>query len=308
MSEAVMTEATEAGKASSTSPGSILAAARNERGITIDQLALTLRYAPRQLAALEAGDYAALPGATVVRGMMRAYAKHVGIDPEPLLAQLRTSLSSPPPTVKMNEMSVPFPVRPTPVYRYYILGSLVLILLALLMLGQWSDSIQSFVQGLSPAPSQQATQGPRTVILNPAASQSLSSESVPAVAPTVAAESVVVPPAAMQPPAVQPAAAPLAPAVAAKPEVIKPEPAALPANQKRIVLKFEVDSWVQIRNANDETVMNMLNPAGTERVVTGRPPFNMVIGAATGVRIQYNNAPVDLTPHIRDDVARFTLN
>jgi cytoskeleton protein RodZ len=298
MSEVVISAPTASSGASSAPPGSILAEARNERGITIDQLALTLRYSPRQLAALEAGDYAALPGATVVRGMMRAYAKHVGVDPEPLIAQLRASLASPPPTVKMNEMSVPFPVRPTPVYRYYILGSLVLVLLAILMLGQWSDSIQSFVQAISPAQTSQGAHSSNTVTLSSASSQPLSSESVTAVAPPVIEDPV----------AASSAAAPIAPAVAAKPEPTKAEPALVPANQKRIVLKFEVDSWVQIRNANDETLMNMLNPAGTERVVTGRPPFNLVIGAATGVRVQYNNAPFDLTPHIREDVARVTLN
>ncbi|MSQ19521.1 MAG: DUF4115 domain-containing protein [Betaproteobacteria bacterium] len=294
MSEVVMTEASASPEAGSGTPGSILAAARNERGMTIDQLALALRYSAKQLAALEAGNYAALPGATVVRGMMRAYAKHVGVDPEPLLAQLRASLVSPPPTVKMNEMSVPFPGRSTPIYRYYIFGSLILVLLAILMLNQWSDSIQSFVQGFSSAPV--ATQEARPVTLMPATPQPLSTDNIAVVEPPAPAEPVVTPP------------GPTPPAVAAKPAIVKPEPPVPSASQKRIVLKFEVDSWVQIRSANDETLMNMLNPAGTERVVTGRPPFNLVIGAATGVRVQYNNAPYDLTPHIRDDVARITLN
>ena len=286
-----MTAASEASGATVGLPGSILANARNERGMTIDQLALALRYSPKQLTALEAGDYAALPGVTVVRGMMRAYAKHVGLDPEPLLVQLRTSLSAPPPKVKMNEMSVPFPVRSTPVYRYYILGSLILVLLALLMLNQWSDSIQSFIQGVSGAPAPLSTQASRSVTLTSNTSQPLSSENVAAVEPQpIPAEPVI---AVVTPPP--------------PPVAVKPEPAT-PASQKRIVLKFEDDSWVHIRNAKDETLFHMFNPAGTEQVVTGRPPFNLVIGAANGVRIQYDNAPFDLAPHIREGVARLVLN
>jgi cytoskeleton protein RodZ len=54
--------------------------------------------------------------------------------------------------------------------------------------------------------------------------------------------------------------------------------------------------------------MAQLNPAGSERVVEGRPPFSVVIGNAHHVRITYDDRPVDLTPHIRVEVARFTLD
>jgi len=44
-----------------------------------------------------------------------------------------------------------------------------------------------------------------------------------------------------------------------------------------------------------------------ERVVVGVPPFSVVIGNAQHVRVTYDDEPFDLTPHIRVEVARFTL-
>lgn len=70
------------------SPGAILVAARQEYGLTVEQIANHLNLAPRQVMALEADDYAALPAAAVARGFLRSYAKLMRLDPAPLLAML----------------------------------------------------------------------------------------------------------------------------------------------------------------------------------------------------------------------------
>jgi len=41
--------------------------------------------------------------------------------------------------------------------------------------------------------------------------------------------------------------------------------------------------------------------------VVGVPPFEVVIGNAQQVRLFYNDKPVDLIPHVKVEVARFTL-
>ena len=78
----------EANNAGPRAPGAWLAAARREHGLTVEQVASQLNLAPRQVAALEADDYAALPGMVIVRGFLRAYAKLLKVDPAPLLALL----------------------------------------------------------------------------------------------------------------------------------------------------------------------------------------------------------------------------
>ena len=61
-------------------PGQALAAQREAMGWSVEQVADQLKLAVRQVIALEAGDYAALPSPAVTRGFVRAYAKLVKLD------------------------------------------------------------------------------------------------------------------------------------------------------------------------------------------------------------------------------------
>ena len=69
-------------------PGAELAAQREALGMTVDQIADQLKLAPRQVIAIEKGDYDALPNMAVTRGFIRAYAKAVRLDPAPLVAMI----------------------------------------------------------------------------------------------------------------------------------------------------------------------------------------------------------------------------
>lgn len=60
-------------------PGAMLARARAERQLGIPDVAERLKYGARQIEALEADDYGRLAGTTFVRGMIRSYAKLVGM-------------------------------------------------------------------------------------------------------------------------------------------------------------------------------------------------------------------------------------
>jgi cytoskeleton protein RodZ len=103
-------------------------------------------------------------------------------------------------------------------------------------------------------------------------------------------------PAAIAP--AKPAAAPSAPAA--------PEQAAA-SGTSRITLQFDGESWVEIRSGSGKLLVASLHTAGTERLVSGLPPFEVVIGNAQQVRLTYNDKPVDLSPYVKVEVARFTL-
>jgi cytoskeleton protein RodZ len=70
-------------------PGAELAAQREALGMTVDQIADQLKLAPRQVIAIEKGDYDSLPNMAVTRGFIRAYAKAVRLDPAPLVAMIQ---------------------------------------------------------------------------------------------------------------------------------------------------------------------------------------------------------------------------
>ena len=50
-----------------------------------------------------------------------------------------------------------------------------------------------------------------------------------------------------------------------------------------------------------------LNPAGSAQSISGQPPFRLVVGNASGVRVLFNDRSVDLAPYTQVDVARLTL-
>jgi len=70
---------------------------------------------------------------------------------------------------------------------------------------------------------------------------------------------------------------------------------------------FNIESWVEVRDAGNRILLSQLNPSGVEHHVEGRPPFSLVVGNARGVQLTYNGKPVDLAPHTRVEVARLTL-
>ena len=76
---------------------------------------------------------------------------------------------------------------------------------------------------------------------------------------------------------------------------------------KRIELEFDQPSWVEIKQANGKILLSQLNQGGTNQVIEGMPPFEVVIGNAASVRLKYNDAPVDLRPYFKVDVARLKL-
>ena len=74
-------------KADSLSPGATLRAARESKGISIEQVAKETLLTSRYLKALEADDYDTLPGTTFVRGYLRRYASIVGVSADELVAE-----------------------------------------------------------------------------------------------------------------------------------------------------------------------------------------------------------------------------
>lgn len=261
------------------SPGKRLAAARAERNLSVADVSEKIKYGVKQIAAIEADDYAKLPGTTFVRGMIRSYAKLVQLDPQPLLAEL--SRRDFPPAVAVDlraSEQEPFLESGRKSNRINVLMSLVALLAVAAVVYEWY---------LSPPSTGEL------VTITPKVPKSEVAEAPPAQA------SATPQPGAMDAPAIKPQsqATPLpAPAVSVK-----------PGGSKRIELEFDQVSWVEIKQTNGKILLSQLNPAGSKQAIEGAPPFEVVIGNAPSVRLTYNDAPVDLRPYFKVDVARLTL-
>lgn len=275
-----------------TEPGfAALTQAREAAGLSLEDVARQLKFAPRQLQALEAGELQRLPGGTFVRGMVRSYARLLHLDPEPLLAQVGAH-AAPQDAERLAQrfrQPVPFSDGARRSNLAYVALSLALLAVVVVVALEWRQERASAPRMAFVSAAQQPAEPPRAAIAEP-----------PRVTVASAAPSPRVQAARVQ--ATQgPAKQVQVPAAARSAD----EPAA--AGQGRIVLQFDGESWVEIHSGTGKLLVAQLHASGTERVVSGVPPFAVVIGNAQQVRISYNDKPVDLMPYVKVEVARFTL-
>ena len=75
--------------------GPYLSTLREERGLSIDEVARVTRVAPRFLEALEQEDFTQLPASVFTKGYIRAYCQAVGVPVEEALSRYRESVGVP---------------------------------------------------------------------------------------------------------------------------------------------------------------------------------------------------------------------
>jgi cytoskeleton protein RodZ len=115
---------------------------------------------------------------------------------------------------------------------------------------------------------------------------------------------------AQEPPPVN-VSAPIAatPEPGAAPTVSVPASAAAPTAESAIRLTFTEVSWVEVLDASGKQLLSQNNPAGSEVRLDGKGPFQVLIGNASGTRLEYRGKPIELGPMTsRDNVARVKLN
>lgn len=73
-------------------PGAQLRQAREQAGLSVEQVAAETRIAARHLSMIEAEDFTGLPGRTYAIGFSRSYAKAVGLDDAMIAREVRATL------------------------------------------------------------------------------------------------------------------------------------------------------------------------------------------------------------------------
>ena len=321
--------------------GVVLREAREHLGLSVADVANQIKFAPRQIEAIEAGDYQQLPEEAFLRGFIRSYAKILQLDAQKLLAALPNAKTATMELTIPPSVGVPFPSANS------LLRQNIILLAAAAVIAVIAGGIALW-NYMSPIKHTEVAQVETPVTL-PAEEQTVPASTAPdeqVKKPTVTDE----PKAKKQPESVQPEAKPqtkpvaklekpvikpevkpvemlgLAPSIKteAKPEV-KPEvkpvmsQQAIPAASEtqtgdstkvtQLRLEFGEESWTEIRDKDDKILSSQVNPAGSELVVYGRAPFTMLIGHGLSARLYHNGKQVDLTPYINkySEVAHVTL-
>jgi cytoskeleton protein RodZ len=290
------------------SPGAILAAERERQGLARADIAQRLHMSVSQVEALESGNYARLPRGTFLRGFTRNYARALGLDAAALVGLL---------TEDAPRETAPRIVVPSQNIRFDPLGARLAnpyvkaagIAAAVIVLGFAAMYWWVFIRPQGQAAVTKTTlQTPKVAAPSTAPAEPPKPEGVPN-------EYTLTPPAPQdsggaQAPANAPAATPgsAPPGTSASSEPVYADAPRAPGPGEGVIrLAFRGPAWVEIVDAKGKVLVSRTHAGGSNAEIVGRPPFNVVIGNAAEVRLTYNGRAVDLEPHTRVAVARFSL-
>lgn len=280
--------------------GAMLRAAREAAGLSVDAVAQQLKLAPRQVGAIESGDFAQLPGRTFVRGFVRNYARLVKLDADVVLAALpggsdgaglaAPTLHATAPSI--GELPVSQSSRPA-----WAKWAIPLTLLAIIAAGAAYEMLRTAT------PTRPAATDARDPVIGPKAVETApppSGAAIPPAPPTVAPA---------PPPSTSAPAAPAGATTTSLPNPMAGTPAAPVAapGDRELVLAFRDHSWTEVRDRNGRVLLSAMMTPGARQVLTGPAPFDLVIGNAGDVTLTLDGRTVDLVPHTRQSVARLTL-
>ncbi len=326
------------------SPGAALAKARESAGITQREVADALHLPVTTIDAIEEGDSERLPAPVFARGYVRAYAKLLELDPDPLIAALEidqgieeTSTPSAEEQGAGAQEAAPNPLLAlTRQPRLVLAGAgglvVLVILLALLFTGGEEDAAPATVVDAASEPQPgMAQNGPAQNGPAQNGSAQLAQVTPDAIEPSAdAADEAAAAPVEFEP-AVAPDAAPesaeervgggaaevaatateldpVVSEVAAATPVDDPDVRRLtPTGGDRLSLVFSEDCWVEIKNTEGSQLYGNLGRAGDTLEFVGAGPFRVLLGYAPGAILLYNDEPIALSPHTRNNVASLVI-
>lgn len=288
------------------SPGQMLRAAREARGIHLGVLSIALKVPTRQLEALERDEYEAFKGATFVRALAQSVCRHLGVDPVPVLAGLPKAAS--PLLAETGRMAQPRIKGAAAGRRSWLsaAASRQVLLAALMLSGSaafiwWPDSGPATV-AIAQAP-QEATVN--AVSLDQA-SQSQSQEASTAVAGAALSSSATQPVAV---PAIEASAPKVAVAAHSATSAAVAVAPALPAVSAELplVIRATANNWIEVRDSKGQMLLRRLVMAGETVKLDAAAPLFIYVGRVDSTEVLWHGKPVDLKPHTQNNEARMQI-
>ncbi|MGJ9417319.1 helix-turn-helix domain-containing protein [Massilia sp. CMS3.1] len=313
-------------------PGATLAAQREAMGWTVEQAAEQLKLAVRQVVAIEAADYAALPSPAVTRGFVRAYAKVLRLDPAPLVAMIPMDNPAPAdsgaavrrdlPTSRPSSFShsrYPTHGKRSSLPLAWIAG---VVVVAAAGAAAWHFGLVSMPGSTTPTNGDAVLNAPVEMTTTTGAATAGAPAADTVLNPSVPLISVPAPVDANANPAT--GAATTAPAAAGTPATkttlgvttattVPPTAAgtapaaAAPAGANTLVLNVREDSWIEVKPQGGRALISRLVRAGSTETVEVPGTATLVVGNPTGVSATLRGAAVALPPVPGKTISRVTL-
>ena len=273
--------------------GSCLREAREALGYNLGLVSTQTHLRMNTLASLEADRFEELPGPVYVRGYIRAYAKLVEIDPQPLIDRYNSTLPVEPIAAPESSAKKHF----IPINRSssaMIWSSLaVAVVISGLFFSWWSvrsqdtlpqaiDQIVAAYQASDEGVEQEERLAQNSDALNQSISKPVQGqvENVEET-PTVVDDGVEV-------------------AELSSPPVL--------SDDDQLTIKYEQASWTEIIDATQTILLHGLIKPGDVHKLNGEAPFKVFLGYAPGVVVEINGKSFDHSKYSRrNNTARFQV-
>ncbi|MES1943795.1 cytoskeletal protein RodZ [Salinisphaera sp. PC39] len=276
------------------SPGERLRRAREDKGLSLDELAAQTLLSRSTLVALEENDFERLSQPVFVRGYYRKCAKVLDLPEDELMTAYAeyTGVPGPRPASPGQVDVIPQDVTPRSWRALSLLLTVAFVVAALAVVWWLVPRLTGGLgdDGTTPAVDRGAFE--RSALQPPAGGEASGQETqaAGANAPDTTGASSETPPARTSEPA-----APETETTTA-------------AGSARLELRFEARSWVEVRDATGARLLDGILPAGSERMLEGEPPYQVSLGNAPAVELRLGGRPVDFSDRIRDNnTVRLTL-
>lgn len=327
-------------------PGHLLREAREERGYSQKEAARDLHLTSKVIDALEESNFDIISSSLFARGYIRSYARHLGLDGQALVAEFDAIYGVPNQNKKpmagihqLGQQSKPGDTWVKLISIIFVIGLVVASVLwwqhqnggsmlqrlnkvtlsdtaANLVVESLGEDDNSSDMGLLAAnPSEVGTTvSDDQTAATEAPVQALDVAEIVAVKPIVTALSEAV--------SVSPEMSDVSDSSALNTEIIAvpavaqteestgaADVAALGPNEALLMMAFDKDCWVEIKDGNGKMILSDLYASGStiEQVVTA--PIEILLGRSSGVtQMTFNGEVIDLKPHTRKDIARLTLS
>jgi cytoskeleton protein RodZ len=287
--------------------GSTLQAARNAKGLTLEEISAELRIEARQLAALEECRFTDIGPPVFVKGYLRHYGNRLGLNYNDLLAAYYR-------LVEPQEVSIA-PSRTIKLHDERQVTIWVIAALAIGLLGVFlfvwiveePPVTMPVVDLVAPQPDLSPPADAGSGLPLPIEDEEPSfesGESLEALAGEGVDPAAELPADELPPPGAETEGEAAAGAAAPLAAVVRP-----PAAQVQVEIVFAEDSWVAITDARGARLYYGLGRAGERSSLAGPAPLDVLIGNAAGVEFTVDGNLFEVPTAAREgNLARFTLD
>ena len=300
-----------------TTLGAYLKRLRNEKNISVAEVAAKMYLQPQVIEALEQDDHENLPGQLYIYGYLQHYAKILDAPADQILSMYKKDTSDP------REQGTAAPTHRKPDTKepkkwLYAIIYLALFILVLLSFALWRSKYAQ-----EPVEATGSMDPPVTVVEDPDTppGQARSTETEGTEQETYAAD-IPVRETAQEPETTPEPVDESQTTQTQQPETpvttTESEPGTVPTYEEETItagigpdtvkLVLSIDCWIEIFDAGNEKVFYDLARVGQTLVLSGTAPFSVLLGNADAATVEFNNTPFDITPHVTGiGIARFVL-